>query len=187
MTEPPAPHPGALARLAAPVARYIAHPDPLVAAANWVAILVASNQPFYPLYVRWSVSDTVWPVFFTFLTTPLFLAVPALARRHAFAARALLTLAGIANTLMCAKLFGVASGVELFLFPCLLTAFIFLPTRWFGFAVTAALALIFLFARDWYGYAPVHAWTAEELASFVTLNAMSAAGLTVVLGVVARH
>ncbi|MBX3575803.1 MAG: hypothetical protein KF723_01245 [Rhizobiaceae bacterium] len=161
------------------------HPDPLVAGANWIALLVASSQPFYPLYVWWSVSDTVWPVFFTWLSTPFFLAVPWVARRNSRAGRALLTLAGIGNTLMSAKLFGVASGVELFLLPTLTTAFIFWRTRLFGLAVSAALAAAFLFARDWYGFSPIHAWTAEELAAFVTLNAMSAGGLTVVLGMVA--
>lgn len=169
------------------IGRYIHHPDPLVAGANWVAILVATSQPFYPLYVWWSVSDTVWPVFFTWLSTPFFAAVPAVARINPSAGRALLTLTGVANTLMAAKLFGVASGVELFLLPTITTAFVFFRTRWFGYAVSAALALVFLFARDLYGFSPVHAWTAEELAAFVTLNAMSAGGLTVVLGMAGRE
>lgn len=171
-------------RFAAPIRRYAHHPDPLAAMANTVALAVASSQPFYPLYVWWSVSDTVWPVFFTWLSTPFFLAVPWLARRNSFAGRALLPLAGIVNTLMCAKLFGTASGVELFWLPCLTTAFIFFRAneRWFGLAVTAALFLAFTFLRDWYGASPIHIWTGDELASFVTLNAISAGGLTVVLG-----
>ncbi|HTV68878.1 MAG TPA: hypothetical protein VMF90_10105 [Rhizobiaceae bacterium] len=170
-------------RLAAPIRSYAHNPDPLVQGANMVALAVASSQPFYPLYVWWSVSDTVWPVFFTWLSTPFFLAVPWLARRNAFAGRAALPLVGIANTLMCAILFGTASGVELFWLPTLTTAFIFFRPneRWFGLAVTAALFLAFTVLRGWYGASPGHVWTADELSAFVTLNAISAGGLTVVL------
>ena len=38
------------------VGAYTAHPDPRVASCNSIALLVASNQPFYPLYVYFSVS-----------------------------------------------------------------------------------------------------------------------------------
>lgn len=54
----------------------------MVAACNLIALVVASNQPFYPLYVYWAVSGDVWPTFFTFLSTPLFLAVPVVAKRY---------------------------------------------------------------------------------------------------------
>lgn len=84
------------------VAAYAAHDDPMVAACNLVALVVASNQPFYPLYVYWAVSDHVWPTFLTFLSTPFFLAVPAVARRYSKTGRALLPLAGIGNTILSA-------------------------------------------------------------------------------------
>ena len=31
--------------------RYTSHPDPQAAAANWVAVVVGWNTPFYPLYL----------------------------------------------------------------------------------------------------------------------------------------
>ena len=62
------------------VRSYAAHPDPLVASANFIALLVASNQPFYPLYVYWLATTNIEPVWYTFLSTPFFLAVPALSR-----------------------------------------------------------------------------------------------------------
>jgi hypothetical protein len=37
--------------VAAWLRRYAAHPDPATATANLVALVVASNGPFYPLYV----------------------------------------------------------------------------------------------------------------------------------------
>ena len=52
------------------VAAYGANPDPRVASCNTIALLVASNQPFYPLYVYFSVSRHVAPVLLTFLSTP---------------------------------------------------------------------------------------------------------------------
>lgn len=194
--QPDLPSPNLWARLSAPVAGYMAHPDPLAAHANWIALLVASSQPFYPLYVWWAVSGTIWPVFFTWLSTPFFLAVPFVARRNSFAGRALLVLAGIGNTLMSAALFGTTSGVELFLLPCLTIAFLHfrpgesapgkssLGERWFSYAIAGALAFAFLYLRGWYGASPIHAWTADELAAFLSLNAMSTGGLMCVVGMV---
>src|SRR5215217_933957 len=94
----------------AAVRTYISHPDPRVAAANVIALLVASNQPFYPLYLFWLVSEDITPAWFTFLSTPFFLAVPEVARRSSVAGRALLPLAGIGNSVLSAWLFGVPSA-----------------------------------------------------------------------------
>jgi hypothetical protein len=50
-----------------------------------------------------------------------------------------LPIAGAANTVLCVKLFGVASAVELFLFPCiLLAAILFRPAE----RVVAAFVLL---------------------------------------------
>ena len=40
---------------------YKAHPDPLAALANTVALVVAGNQPFYPLYLHAIVGRAAWP------------------------------------------------------------------------------------------------------------------------------
>ncbi|TYR30643.1 hypothetical protein FY036_18205 [Mesorhizobium microcysteis] len=159
---------------------YTAHPDPLVASANFLALLVASNQPFYPLYLYWIVSETVWPAYYTFLSTPFFLAVPALARRNTMAGRALLPLTGIGNGIMCAQLFGVQSGVEIFLIPCaVLALLLFRPhERWLGYLLAGMAFAAYLVLGDWYG-SPAVVYTAEEYAAFIRLNAVSAAALTV--------
>ncbi len=99
-------------------------------AAGTVAVIVASNQPFYPVYLHAIAGSAAWPAWLTLLSTPFFVAVPAVARRHSLAGRVLLPIAGVANTVLCVKLFGVASAVELFLFPrILLGAILFRPTE----------------------------------------------------------
>lgn len=161
------------------IAAYARHPDPRVAAANAIALLVASNQPFYPLYVWWLVSDTIWPTFVTFGSMIFFLAVPAMSRLDGRAGRALLPLTGIANTVLCAKVFGVDSAVEIFLIPCAVLALVlFRPSeRPTAFALAGLAAAAYLILPDFYG-APAVVYSPEEYDSFARLNVMSAAALT---------
>ena len=168
------------------IAAYAAHDDPMVASCNLIALVVASNQPFYPLYVYWAVSDHVSPVFFTFLSTPFFLAVPAVARRWPIAARALLPIAGMANTVLSAKVFGQASGVGIFLIPCALISATFFRTseRSVAFIMIGAALLAYLGLDGAYG-APAHLYTASEYQAFSRLNAISAGTLTVFAGLIA--
>lgn len=158
---------------------YASHPDPRVAAANAIALLVASNQPFYPLYLSWLVSADVTPAWFTFLSTPFFLAVPAVARWNSIAGRALLPLVGIGNTISSAWLFGVPSAVEIFLIPCAVIALlVFRPTeRLIGFALAGMALAAFLLLHDAYGL-PLARYSAQEYAALARLNVVSASMLT---------
>lgn len=162
---------------------YAAHDDPLVATANLIALVVVSNQPFYPLYLYWLVGPEIAPSYWLFLSTPFFAAVPALGRLNRTAGRALLPLAGIANTVLSAKVFGVASGVEMFLIPCVLIGFVvFRPgERVIAFVIAGAAFLAFSLLHDRYG-TPVHVYTQEQYASFVKLNATSVGTLTAFVG-----
>jgi len=101
---------------------YAAHPDPLTAACNRIALLVTSNQPFYPLYLWWAVGGEWQVACWTFLSTPFFACVPVVAKRNPVAGRIMLPLTGIANGILSTKAFGEASGVEMFLIPCALIA-----------------------------------------------------------------
>ena len=165
-------------RLSDAIVAYCHSDDPLAAATNFIALCVVGNQPFYPLYVWWIVGDDGWVSFVTFLSTPFFLAVPAVARRSSLAGRAMLPIVGVANTILSVKAFGFASGVALFLGPCAMIAGMALRARErsimlmiLGFDF-AALALY-----DWLG-APMHLFSKEEYARFLSLNAWSVAGLT---------
>ena len=168
------------------IAAYAAHDDPMVAACNLIALVVASNQPFYPLYVYWTVSDHVWATVFTFLSTPLFMAVPAVARRYSKTGRALLPIAGMANTILSARVFGPASGVEIFLIPCVLIAATFFRAseRPIAFVLIGAAFLIYLGLNGMYG-TPLHVYTTSEYHAFSRLNAMSAGTLCVFVGFIA--
>jgi hypothetical protein len=168
------------------VVAYVAHEDPMVAACNLIALVVASNQPFYPLYVYWAVSDHVWPTFFTFLSTPFFLAVPAIARKWPTAGRALLPIVGMGNTVLSAKMFGQASGVEIFLIPSTLIAATFfrVSERFVSFILIGVALLIYLGLAGAYG-APLHFYSPSEYEAFVRLNAMSAGTLAVFVGLIA--
>lgn len=165
--------------LVARIRSYTRHPDPRIAAANAVSLLVASNQPFYPLYLFWLVSRDITPAWFTFLSTPFFLAVPAVARWNGIAGRALLPLAGIGNTMLSAWLFGTASAVEIFLVPCgVLALLLFRPKeRLAGLLLTALAFGAFLLLHDAYG-TPMTMYDAAEYAALARLNIISASALT---------
>lgn len=162
---------------------YAHHPDPLVELGNRVSLLVASNQPFYPLYLYFLVTDEITAALFTFLSTPFFLAVPAVSRWNAAAGRALLPLTGIANTVLCAKLFGVQSAVETFLIPCgLLAIVLFRPgERLVALSLAGVALAAYVLAGGGYG-APWHAYSDAEYEALARLNAVSASMLVAFVG-----
>lgn len=164
---------------------YIADDDPLVAAANQIALVVGWNQPFYPLYLYWLAGEAIGPSFLTVLSTPFFLAVPAVARRYPLAGRALLPLTGIVNTVLCTKLLGVASGAELFLVPCMMVAALLFrrSERYVMLTLVVLSLLAYLGLHGRYG-APLHLYSPDEYASFVRLNAVSVGTLTAFVGIV---
>jgi hypothetical protein len=159
--------------------RYIHHPDPRVAAANGVALLVALDQPFYPLYIWGIVGFDGWASSLTFLSTPLFALVPWVSRRAPRLARAMLPVVGVANTMLTAKAFGPACGVELFLFPCAMAgAMAFRKSE--RPALLATLGFVFASYFVLHGRLgePLHVFDADALARFLKLNIYSVAGLT---------
>lgn len=167
--------------VAAWIGNYADHPEPRASLAGKIALVVASNQPFYPLYMHAIVGTAAWPAWLTLLTTPVFLAVPGLAKRHSLAGRALLPLIGVVNTVFCVKLFGVATGVELFLIPCaLLGTILFRPEERLKTAVVALLPFIaYLFVDAELGQ-PV--MVTPDTARLVALNGMSVAALIALIG-----
>lgn len=102
--------------------RYAAHCDPATAAANLVALVVAGNGPFYPMYVLALIGWDHGGAWLTMLASPCFALVPALSRRWPRGGRAALPLVGVVNTVWCAVLLGTASAVGLFLLPCIVLA-----------------------------------------------------------------
>ena len=173
-------------RWLAAVQAYASADDPQSDIAAKVALVIVSNQPFYPLYLHAIAGAAARPAWVTLLTTPFFAAVPVLARRNPFAGRALMVLAGTANTVFCVKLFGAQSGVELFLIPCaLLGAMLFRPDERIRSLPLLALPFVCYLLIDSRLGEPVMRVAEASYVSLVSINAMSVAALTALIGLLA--
>ena len=172
-----------IAHALAALKRYGTNADPLAAFANLTALVVAANQPFYPLYLYAIAGAKASPAWLTLLSTPAFAAVPYVMRRQPLAGRALLPIAGLANTMLGVKIMGAGAGVALFFLPCVLLAGLLFRAadRLVAFALLAVAALAYFGLRDALG-APLCGFTAEEAAAVARLNAVSVAGLLVFIG-----
>ena len=174
-------------RLFAAARRYAAADDPRVAAANLVALVLAWNTPFYPVYLLGAAGaamrNAAW---LTLCAFPVFLAVPAITRRHHLWGRVLLVIAGTGNTLFCTWLLGEASGTQLFLLPCItLAALLFRrtePAALFSLLASPILAGVTLDGR--YPTSPF-ACSGGSCGGLLWLNAISVAVLVAFLGVLA--
>lgn len=166
-----------LARLRA----YLAHPDPRIAGCNRIAAIVVSNQPFYPLYLWWLVGGD-WPVsLLTWLSTPVFAAVPWAARRKAEWGPALLVLAGFGNGIAAQKALGVGSGVELFLVPEALIAALALRALAPGLAFALVAGAAATFELGHHLGAPLGFFTAAQTDAMWRIDAFSAGALTLLV------
>jgi hypothetical protein len=174
-------------RLFAAAKRYIAAGDPRVAAANFVALVLAWNTPFYPLYLIGAAGSAMrTAAWLTLCSFPVFLAVPVITQRDALLGRLLLVIAGIANTLFCTWLLGEASGTQLFLLPCItLAALVFRRTE--PLALFSFLALPILAGAALNGRYPISpfACAGDACGHILWLNAISVAVLLAFLGTLA--
>jgi len=157
--------------------------DPRARAAGAIALVVAINQPFYPLYLHAIAGASAMGAWLTLLSTPFFAAVPAIARRHSLIGRAMLPLVGVANTMLGVKLLGTASAVELFLLPCILLAALLFRPGERVVMVPAVLAPVtaYLIADGILG-PPLHEFSVEEYRSMIALHAASVGALTALIG-----
>jgi hypothetical protein len=160
-----------LARLRA----YAGHDDPLVAATNLVALIVASNLPFYPVYHLALIGWDAWPALLEVPVSLVFFAMPWAARRWSLLGRALPPLIGTANTLFCMKIMGEASGNALFLVPCVVVAALSFRSneRWVMLPLVWLPVAAFLLSIDRLG-APLSPFTDAESTAMLRLNAVSA-------------
>ncbi len=175
---------GGLRRLWRAIERYADHPDPLVVACNWIALIVASNQPLYPLYVQWVGGGGGVAAMLTWLSTPLFALAPLVVRRSPRLGRAMLPIAGIANSLLALALFGQGAGMALFIAPCLVIAGLaFRPAerRW-SYALIA-IGAIGYFAVLRLVHAPLVALSPEGTAGLLDINILSAGCLMILVGI----
>ena len=175
-----------LKRVSALVSAYIANDQPHAAAGNKVAMVLAGNVPFYPLYVvGLAGSDGMPYLLMTLLVFPFFLLVPAISRRRPRLGRATLSLAGLANTVFCTWLLGESSGTELFLIPCItLASLLFGAGERAIMLVLAALPLgAYVLLHGHYG-TPPYRYGDEGYRALLSMNAISVGTLSIFLGIV---
>ena len=143
------------------------------------AWVVVANKPFYPLYVWWLAGSDWRASLWTLAAWPLFAALPFLARRSPFAARAGLPLVGVADSAFACLMFGESSGVEAFFAPCAaLAALSFSAAEaWTARALTALAFVVFAGLR----YA-APAGLSPLSPVLLNLNLFSAASLTAFVG-----
>lgn len=162
---------------------YAAHDDRRAATGNMIALVIAGNGPFYPLYAFAMIGWAAWPTLLTMVSSPVFAAVPFVTRRHARLGRVMLLLAGTLNTVWCTKLLGPDTAVDLFLLPCVvLAALLFLHEAWWLKLLMLALPVAaYLFLPDAYG-TPLLPLSPADAARVVALNRYSVGVLTGFLG-----
>jgi hypothetical protein len=163
---------------------YAAHTDPVTAAANLVALVVAGNQPFYPLYVLALIQRNDARVWLTMLASPLFFAIPALSRRGSVVGRLALPLIGTVNTVWCVVLLGFNTSVGLFLLPCIaLTAVLFRHEERWTRLLLIGLVLTVLIALSEEHLVGLVRFEPGEAETLIRLNTISVAMLTAFIAI----
>ena len=175
-----------LVEAAARLGTYASNDEPLAAAGNKVALVLAGNTPFYPMYVIGLAGSGGMPaLLMTLFAFPVFAMVPAISRRYPLLGRAMLSLAGSVNTVFCTWLLGEKSGTELFLIPCItLASLLFGAGERFWMLILAALPLgAYILLHGHYGR-PLHLYPDDAYAALFSMNAVSVGTLSIFLGIV---
>jgi hypothetical protein len=122
---------------------YTSSDNPRVLACNTVAMVIAWNQPYYPLYLWWIVGRDAWVGIPDAFSGILFFAVPAIARRSGMLGRVAMVTLSVANVVFCSMMLGEAAGVQLLFLPCgMLAAMLFTWRERFVMLAMTALPLV---------------------------------------------
>jgi hypothetical protein len=165
---------------------YASNDDQLAAAGNVIALVLAGNAPFYPIYVAVVAGTGGMPwLLMAMFSFPFFLMIPAIARGNALLGRIALALVATINTVFCTWLLGEPSGTELFLLPCAtLASLLFRPSERLLMLGLAGLPVVcYLILHDHYG-APPHRYSPEAYSALFAMNAFSAGMISIFLGIV---
>lgn len=160
------------------------HRDPLVEASNWVALLIGTHLPFWPLYVWWSAGAQAYPSsLLTMALAPLFMAIPPISRRNGLLARIATPSLGIANTVFTVWILGASSGTALFLAPCaVLAAFSFRRSERWWMLLFTTLPLAVFYLLEQHPPQPLHHYDAEAARQLFVLNVISVGVLGAAFG-----
>lgn len=162
---------------------YVASDDPYVSTGNTIAMVLAWNQPYYPLYLWWIVGRDAWVGIPDAFSGLLFFAVPAIARRSPVLGRAALVVFSVANVAFCSMMLGEAAGIQLLYLPCgMLAAMLFSwRERLLMLAMTGLPLATWLLTRGTLDLPPIR-FSPAAYARLVTLNAVSAGLLMMFFG-----
>lgn len=133
-----------------------------------IAWIIFANKPVYPLYVWFYVGSGALESAWTMLAAPLYAAIALGVRRTSLSARIALPVVGAADTVFATKLFGPASGTELFFAPCAMIAALSFDAaeQKIARSILAGIFVAFAALHGRYG-AAWHVWTPEELSRFL--------------------
>jgi hypothetical protein len=162
---------------------YTASDDPRVSACNTIAMVIAWNQPYYPLYLWWIVGHDAWVGIPDAFSGLAFFAVPAIGRRSALLGRVAMVVFAVANVVFCSMMLGEAAGVQLLFLPCgMLAAILFgWRERFVMLGMTALPLLAWLATRGRFDSPPIR-FSSQAYQSLFTLNAVSAGALMIFFG-----
>jgi len=160
-----------------------ADPSAQASACAKAAWIIAVNKPIYPLYVWYFGGSGFWAASLTAVSLPLYVGLALRLRSNSKALRLGVVLLGLCDTVLAVKLFGAASGAELFFFPCLMLATL-APEAGETEASRSLVATIFLIASALHGHygLPLHIWDATALDRLREVNIFSVASLCAFLG-----
>jgi hypothetical protein len=164
--------------------RQARNPDPLVENANWVALMIGTHLPLWPLYVLWAAGSQAWPTsLWTITCTPFFLSVPPLSRRSGLVSRIVLLLVATGNTVFTRWALGPDTGTELFLIPCAMLAAILFRQgeRWLMIFFSMLPLVVWYLLRSFTLVGPHH-YDANGAHALFVLNLLSVSVLIPAFG-----
>jgi hypothetical protein len=165
---------------------YYAAADPFVGAANLVAIVLAGNQPLYPVYLFVLFGFKAWPALISAVIGLAFYgAVPWVTRRAPLFGRAFMCAGAVAHILFTTWLLGEATGISLLLAAAvMLSALVFRRReRWVMLPLVGLAIAGFLATTGRFG-PPLLQLSDAEAHELLVLNAASMALLLGFLGIV---
>jgi hypothetical protein len=165
------------------VFKLAAHPDSLTEASNTIALVLASNTPFYPLYLTFILGRAGMPwLFFAGASFPFFCLTLWIARRNAIAGRIWLSVAATLNSVYVTWLLGEASATALFLIPCISLAVLsFRRQERLAMLVCTALPFVLFYFLQGHFPPPPARYSPSAYHSLLVLNEVSVASITAVL------
>jgi hypothetical protein len=166
--------------------RLAAHEDKLTEASNTIALVLASNTPFYPLYLYFILGRAGMPwLFFSGASFPFFCITLWVARRSGLGGRIWLSVVASLNSVYVTWLLGEASGTALFLIPCISLAVLsFRRRERLPMAICTALPFVLFYFLQGHFPPPPALYAPKAYHSLLILNEVSVASISAVLAYV---